>query len=165
MSFTGELPQGHGKVILRSQQGQISSKRLEIASYAVFDKIMFTGDVYDGSKHTRTQTRTYVKTPPRCYRDNIRVGGYFTSREITLVSTLMKPNTHGDMGHIGELPQGHGKVISRSQQGQISSKSVKIACFCWFCYNYVPLKCLWSLEAYLAPEILAAVEPCFFLLV
>ena len=30
MSFTGELAQGHGKVISRSQQGQISSKRLKI---------------------------------------------------------------------------------------------------------------------------------------
>ena len=42
----------------------------------------------------------------------------------------------------GLLPQAHGKVISRSQQGQISSKRVKIVCFCCFCYKYAPLGCL-----------------------
>ena len=88
MSFTGELPQGHGKVISRSQQGQMSSKQLKIAFYVVFDKIMFTWDVFAGSKHSWTQTWTYAKIPPRGYRDNIRIGGFFTRREITLVSTL-----------------------------------------------------------------------------
>ena len=63
ISFTGELPQGHGKVISRSQQGQISSKRLKIPFFLFFAKIMFTCDVYDGSKHSWTQTRTYAKTP------------------------------------------------------------------------------------------------------
>ena len=42
ISFTGELPQGHGKVISRSQQGQISSKRLKILLFLFFAKIMFT---------------------------------------------------------------------------------------------------------------------------
>ena len=63
ISFTGELLQGHGKVISRSQQGQISSKRLKIPFLLFFAKIMFTWDVYDGSKHSWTQTRTYAKTP------------------------------------------------------------------------------------------------------
>ena len=44
---------------------------------------------------------------------------------------LMKPipSTHGDkcLGFIEEICQGHGKVIWRSQQGQIISKRVKIA--------------------------------------
>ena len=38
------------------------------------------------------------------------------------------------------LPQGHCKVISRSQQGQISSKGVKITYFCVFCPNSVHLR-------------------------
>ena len=59
----GELPRGHGKVISRSQQGQISSKRLKIPLFLSLSKIVFTSDVYDGSKHFFTQTRTYAKTP------------------------------------------------------------------------------------------------------
>ena len=35
------------------------------------------------------------------------------------------------------LPEGHDKVIPRSQQGQISSKQVKIARFCCFFYDAV----------------------------
>ena len=54
----GELPQGHGKVISRSQQSQISSKRLKIPLFLFFAKIVFTTDVYDGSKHSLNQTRT-----------------------------------------------------------------------------------------------------------
>ena len=99
ISFTGELPQGHGKVISRSQQGQISSKRLKIPFFLFFAKIMFTSDVYDGSKHSWTQTRTYAKTPPRGSRDNIRVGGFFTPREITLVSLL------SDMAEMDQITQ------------------------------------------------------------
>ena len=45
-----------------------------------------------------------------------------------------------------ELPQRHMKVISRSQQGQMSAKPLKIAYFVVFCYNYVHLRCLWWLE-------------------
>ena len=52
ISFTGELPQGHGKVISRSQQGQISSKRVKIACFVDFATSMFPCDVYDGLKHT-----------------------------------------------------------------------------------------------------------------
>ena len=56
---------------------------------------------------------------------------------------------HGlGLAFIWELPQGHGKVISRSQQGQISSKWLKIAYFGCFCYNYAHLSCLWWLKTY-----------------
>ena len=36
------------------------------------------------------------------------------------------------LGFIWELPQDHGKVMSRSQQGQISSKQSKVAFFVVF---------------------------------
>ena len=49
-------------------------------------------------------------------------------------------------GFMVELPQGHAKVSSRSRQGQISSKRLKIAYYCCFSYNYVHLRCLWWLE-------------------
>ena len=38
----GGLPQGHGQVISRSQQGQISSKRLKIPLFLFFAKMIFT---------------------------------------------------------------------------------------------------------------------------
>ena len=59
---------------------------------------------------------------------------------------LMNPNpstqvTYGlRLGFMRLLPQGHCKVISRSQQGQISSKGVKITSFCVFYPNYVHLR-------------------------
>ena len=52
----------------------------------------------------------------------------------------------------GLLPQGYCKVISRSQQGKICSKQLKISCFCWFFYNYVHFRCLWWLETCLDPN-------------
>ena len=46
-------------------------------------------------------------------------------------------STHDDIGlvfgPIGELPQGHDEIISRSQTGEISSKQLKIADFGCFC--------------------------------
>ena len=48
-----------------------------------------------------------------------------------------------ELGFMGMLPLGHhGKVISRSQQGQISSNWVKIAYFCSFFVVYFHLRCL-----------------------
>ena len=48
----------------------------------------------------------------------------------TSIKFLMNPNpsTHGHnrLGFTGVLPQGHDKVISRSQQGQIRAKWVKL---------------------------------------
>ena len=52
LGFIWELPQGHGKVISRSQQSQISSKRSKIAYFCSFSAIMFTWNVYDGLKPT-----------------------------------------------------------------------------------------------------------------
>ena len=48
------------------------------------------------------------------------------------------PSTHYAMGWgfslTGVLPQSHNKIISRSQESQLSLKQVKIAYFCWFCF-------------------------------
>ena len=53
---------------------------------------------------------------------------------------------HGlGLGLTGVLPQGHNKVIPRSQEGQLGLKQVKIACFCWFCFNSAHLSCQWWL--------------------
>ena len=52
--------------MLRSSQGHSKVKSAQNGwKYLCFDffaKIMFTSDVYHGSKHSLTQTRTYVKT-------------------------------------------------------------------------------------------------------
>ena len=69
---------------------------------------------------------------------------------------LIRPNLskHVEMGlhFTGLVPQSHCQVISRSQQGQIGSKQLKISCFWWFVYNYVHFSCLWWLETYLDPR-------------
>ena len=69
---------------------------------------------------------------------------------------LMRPNLrkHVEMGLYltGLVPQSHCKFISRSQQGQIGSKQLKISCFWRFFYNYVHFSCLWWLETHLDPN-------------
>ena len=66
---------------------------------------------------------------------------------------LLRPNlsTHVEIElyFAGFLSRSHCKVISRSHQGEICSKQLKISCFCWFFYNYVHFRCLWWLETYL----------------
>ena len=47
----GELCQGDGEIISKSQPGEISSKQLKMADF-FFANIMFTCDVYYGLKHT-----------------------------------------------------------------------------------------------------------------
>ena len=55
------------KVMVRSSQGYSKVKSAQNGwkyhSFYFFAKIMVTWDVYDGSKHSWTQTRTYAKTP------------------------------------------------------------------------------------------------------
>ena len=59
---------------------------------------------------------------------------------------LMNPNpstqvTYGlRLGLMRLLPQGYCKVISRSQQGHIGSKGMKITYFCAFCPNSAHLR-------------------------
>ena len=69
VGFDRELSKGHGKGISRSQQGQICSKRLEMAYFVCFSNNMFTWNVNDNLK--QIPTRTYTKTPPRGFRDNV----------------------------------------------------------------------------------------------
>ena len=130
-----------GKVISRSQQGQISSKRLKIAFYVVFNKIMFTWDVFDGSKHSWTQTWTYAKIPPRGYSDNIRVGGFFTRHEITLVSTL---SDTAEMDQNNTLMLCHLKVTARSNQLKISENNLFLLILLQLCSLEMPMMA-WSI--------------------
>ena len=72
---------------------------------------------------------------------------------------LIRPNlsTYGEMNRDWIS---HGKVISRAQQGQISSKQVKIACFRDFFNNYIHFRCLWWLETYLHVHVDPNTDPC-----
>ena len=53
--------EGHGKVISKSRQGQISWKRSKIAHFCCF-MLQLRSHAYDGLKLTQTPTRTYTKT-------------------------------------------------------------------------------------------------------
>ena len=62
VGLIGELAQGHGKVIWRSQQGQnICENGWKVIVFAAFTTIMFTSDDCDSWNPPRL--RVYTKTP------------------------------------------------------------------------------------------------------
>ena len=65
LSFKGVLPQGHDKVISRSQQGQISLKLVKIVYFSGLDPILLTWDVYGGWNSHNLQHGNIPKYPTR----------------------------------------------------------------------------------------------------
>ena len=65
LGFKGVLPQGHDKVISRSQQGQISLKLMKIVYCSGIAPILLTWDVYGGWNSHSLQHGNIPKHPTR----------------------------------------------------------------------------------------------------
>ena len=146
MSFTGELPQGHSKVISMSQQGLISSKRFRVVFFlklCSLEMSMMARSI-PGPKHRPMQNT------PSGYRYNIRVGWFSPPREITLSEYSRNEPNNTLMVCFDQWPvysnyTWQGKVMARSFEGHSKVKSAE-RCFCCFSYTYVHFKCRWLLK-------------------